>query len=119
MAEEFSMNIALRQGNALNPLMFIMVMMLVNRKVSLRSSMERMLYADDLAVMVESGREMQEVLGKWNEAFGKHWLKMSMEKTEVMWVGQQRKEMNIRLEGKEIRQGHRFEVSGGNSDRGW
>ena len=42
--------------------MFIMVMELVSRKVSLRGSMGRMLYADDLAI-VESGQEMQEVLG--------------------------------------------------------
>ena len=34
---------------------------------------------------------MQEVLGEWKEAFGKHGLKMSMEKTKVMWVVQQRK----------------------------
>ena len=38
---------------------------------------------------------------------------MSMEKTEVMWFGQQRKRMNIRLEGKEIKQGNRFEYLGG------
>ena len=40
--------------------------------------------------------EVHEVLGEWSEAFGKHGQKMSMEKTEVMWVRQQRKEMNIR-----------------------
>ena len=85
------MNISLWQGSALSPLMFIMVMVLVTRKVSLRGSMGRMLYVDDLAVVVESGRDMQEVLGEWKEAFGKHWLKISVEKTEVMWVGQQRK----------------------------
>ena len=50
-----------------------------------------MLYAADLAVVVESGREMQEVLGEWKEAFGKQRLKMSKEKTEVMWVGQEKK----------------------------
>ena len=71
--------------------MFIMVMELVSMKVSLRGSMERMLHVNNLAVVVESGQEMQEVLGEWKEAFWKHWLKMSMEKTEVMWVGQQRK----------------------------
>ena len=64
MSEEFSVNICLRQGSALNPLMFIMMMELVSRKVSLRGSMGRMLYADDLAVVVESGQEMQEVLGE-------------------------------------------------------
>ena len=29
--------------------------------------------------------------GEWKEAFEKHGLKMSMEKTEVKWVKQQRK----------------------------
>ena len=62
MSEEFSVNIRLRQGSALSPLMFIMVMELVSRKVSLRGSMGRMLYPDDLAFVVESGQEMQEVL---------------------------------------------------------
>ena len=56
---------------------------------------------------------MQEVLGEWKEIFGKHGLKLCMEETEVMWVGQQRKETNIRLEGKEISQGNRFQYLGG------
>ena len=38
MSEEFSVNIGLRQGSALSPVMFIMVMELVSRKVSLRGS---------------------------------------------------------------------------------
>ena len=40
---------------------------------------------------VGSGREMQEGPGEWMEAFGKHGLKISQEKTEVMWVRQQGK----------------------------
>ena len=39
--------------------MFIMVMELVSRNVSLTGSMWRILYADDLAVVVASGWEMQ------------------------------------------------------------
>ena len=31
-----------------------------------------------------------------------HGLKMNLDKTEVMWVGKQRKELNIRLEEKDI-----------------
>ena len=64
MSEEFSMNNGLRQRSALSTIMFIIVMELVSRKVSLRDSMVRMLNADDLAVVVESGQEMQEVLGE-------------------------------------------------------
>ena len=91
MPEEFSVNIGLKQGSALSPLVFIMVMELVSRKMSFRGRMGRMLYVDDLAVVVESEWEMQEVLGEWKETFGNHGLKMSMERTGVMWVRQQRK----------------------------
>ena len=57
---------------------------------------------------------MGDAEGTWNgrRHFGKHGLKMSMEKSEVMWVRQQGKEMNIRLEGRGIRQGNRFEDLG-------
>ena len=78
MSEEFSVNIVLRQGSALSLLMFIMVMELVSRKVSLRRILGRMLCLDNLAVVVESAWEMQEVLWEWKEAFEKHGLRMSM-----------------------------------------
>ena len=71
--------------------MLIMVMKLVCRKVSLRGNMGKMLYVDDLPILVESAWEIKEVLGEWKEEFGRHGLKMSMEKTEVMWVWQQRR----------------------------
>ena len=78
MSEEFNVKIGLRQGSSLSPLMFIMVMELESRMVSLRGSMGRMLYADDLAVVVESGWEMQEVLGEWKEmALGTKWKKLA------------------------------------------
>ena len=64
MSEEFSVNIGLRQGSALSPLMFIMVMELVIRKGSMTGSMGRILFVDNLAVVMESIREMQEVLGE-------------------------------------------------------
>ena len=39
--------------------------------------------------------------------FMKHGLKMNLE-TEVMWVGKQREELNIRLEEKDIKQVKNF-----------
>ena len=49
-----------------------------------------MLSADDLTVVVESGREMDEVLGEGKWPLEKHGPKITMEKTEMMWAGQQR-----------------------------
>ena len=91
MSKEFSVNNGLRQGSFLRSIMLIMVMELGSRKVSLRGSMGRMFYVDDLAVVVESGREMQEVLWEGKKTIWKHGLKMSLEKTQLMWVAQQRK----------------------------
>ena len=53
------------------------------------------------------------MLEEWKGVFEKHGLRMSLEKTEVMWVGHQREELNIRLDGKEIKQVDGFEYLGG------
>ena len=44
----------------------------------------------------------------------KHGLKMNVDKTEVMWIGKQREELNIMLEGKDIKQIKNVVYLGGN-----
>ena len=51
---------------------------------------------------------------KWPKTSSKHGLKMNLDKTEVTWVGKQREELNIRLEGKYIKQVKNVEYLGGN-----
>ena len=46
--------------------------------------------------------------------FKKHGLKMNLDKTKVMWVGKQREELNIRLDGKDIKQVKGCVYLGGN-----
>ncbi len=46
--------------------------------------------------------------------FKEHGLKMNLDKREVMWVGKQREELNIRLEGKDIKQVKNYVYLGGN-----
>ena len=46
--------------------------------------------------------------------FKKHGLKMNIDKTEVMWVGKQREELNIRLEEKDVKQVNNFVYLDGN-----
>ena len=50
------------------------------QKVSTRDILSNLIYADDVA-------DLQERLVKWKEIFGKHGLRVSLEKTEVLWVG--------------------------------
>ena len=113
LSEEFPVNIGLSQGSALSPLLFIMVMEIISRKISTKDILRKMMYADELVIIAESKQDLQEVLEEWKGVFEKHGLRMSLEKTEVMWVGHQREELNIRLDGKEIKQVDGFVYLGG------
>ena len=114
MSNEFQVNIGLRQGSALSPLLFILVMELISRKISTTDAMKKIMYADDLVIVAEHREELQDALEEWNDMFKKHGLKMNLEKTEVMWVGKHREELNIRLEGKDIKHVKNFVYLGGN-----
>ena len=69
--------------------------------------------ADDLVSVAENREELQGALEEWNQMFKKHGLKMNIDKTEVMWVGKQREELNIGLEGRYIKQVKNFVYMGG------
>ena len=73
-----------------------MVMEIISRKISSKDILRKMMYADDLAIIAESKQELQEVLEEWKGVFEKHGLRISLEKTEVMWIGHQREELNIK-----------------------
>ena len=75
----------LRQGGALCPLLLILVMNLVSRKIITtlnRCSEED--YVRRRSLQLEHLEELQGALEEWNEMFKKHDLKMNLYKTEVM-----------------------------------
>ena len=108
MSEQFSVNIGLRQGSALSPLLFIVVIELISRKVSMKNASRKLLYADDLAIVAEDKEELNESLEEWKEAFKQHGLRVNLEKTDVLSIGAHREELNIKLEGRTIRQNNSF-----------
>ena len=81
LSEEFPVNIGLRQGSALSPLLFNMVMELISKKISTKDVLRKTMYADDLVIIAESKQKLQEVLEEWKGVFKKHGLRMSLEKT--------------------------------------
>ena len=55
LSEEFPVNIGLRQGSDFSPLLFIIVMELISRKISTKDVvLRKMMYANDLAIIAES-----------------------------------------------------------------
>ena len=82
------MDVGLRQGSALSPLLFITVVEMISRKASTRDILRKLLYDDDLAVVADSEADFQERFLDWKEI--KRDLRVSLEKTEVLRVGQQK-----------------------------
>ena len=107
------MEVRLRQGSALSPLLFIAVLEVISWKVSTRDILRNLLNADELASVADSEADLQERLVDWKEIFGRHRLNVSLEKTEVLWVGQQKKDLDIRPDGKKLNQRDSFVYLGG------
>ena len=112
-SEEFEVKIGLRQGSVLSPLLFIAVLDLISRKTVVNDALKKLLYADDLALVANGKQELQETLDEWNGLFARHGLKVNVEKTEVLYIGHQREELDIELEGKKLTQGDSFVCLGG------
>ena len=72
------------QGN--DPLLFIMVVALISRKISMKDVLRKGMYANDLAMIADTKQELQELLEEWKWVFKKHGPIMRREKTEEMWV---------------------------------
>ena len=107
-SDEFEVNIGLRQGSVLSPLLFIAVLDLISRKMVMKDAMKKLLYAEDLT-LVENGKlELLEKLEEWNGLFTRPGLTINVEKTEVLHIGHQREELDIKLEGKKLTQGDSF-----------
>ena len=57
-SKTFGVRVGRRQGSALSPLLFIMVMNLIRGKVSEQEELKKILYADDLAVVADDKEDI-------------------------------------------------------------
>ena len=57
-SEQFGVGVGLRQGSALSPLLFMLVMNLISGKVSEQEQLKKILYADDLAVVADNKEDL-------------------------------------------------------------
>ena len=79
----------------------------------MKDTSRKVLYADDLAIVAEDKEELNELLEEWKEAFKQHGLRVNLENTEVLSIGAHREELNIKLEGRTMRQNNSFIYIGG------
>ena len=111
LSNEFDVKVGLRQGSVLSPVLFNVVMELISGKIG-GDALGKLMYADDLAVMASDGKELEEVLRRWQAEFRRHGLKVNVEKTEVMWIGEE-KRLEVRMDGQLLKQVEHFVYLGG------
>ena len=80
------MDVGLGQGSALSSLLLSAVVEMISRKATTSDILRKLIYADDLAVVADSEADLQERFVEWKEIFGRHGLRDSLEKTEVLCV---------------------------------
>ncbi len=86
ITEEFEVGVGVHQGSALSPLLFIIVMDRVSKRVRGGLPWE-LLYADDLVLMAQSLDELRDRLNKWKGDMEAKGMRVNMGKTKVMWTG--------------------------------
>ena len=104
-SEVFEVKIGLSRGRVLSPLLFIVVLALISRKTVMKDSMKKLLYAEYMALAANGKQQLQETLEEWIALFTRYGLKISLEKTEVLHIGHQREQLDIKLEGKKRTRG--------------
>ena len=64
-------------------------------------------------MVADNKEDLQKTLQEWSNVFRKHGLRMNLEMTEVMWIGEQEVDLNEVLDGKTIKQVNSFVYLGG------
>ena len=67
VSDEFGIHIGLRQGSALSPLLFIVVLELISRNVTMKDEPRKLLHSDDLAIVYDNKHELQVALEEWKD----------------------------------------------------
>ena len=87
LSDWFNVKVGLHQGSALSPLLFIIVMDVITKKVKGGLPWE-LLYADDLVLMADDETELKKMLKSWKDTLEEKGLKVNLGKTNVMWGGE-------------------------------
>lgn len=111
----FEVRTGVRQGGVLSPLLFIIYMDKCLREICQESeATETFAYADDVAVITETAEQLQTEMENWERGLVRNGMKMNRQKTEVMYVGRRREEMNIEIGQETLKQVEDFSYLGVN-----
>ena len=110
--EWFEVKTGVRQGGVVSPLLFIIFMDRCMKEINEGSDSLTLAYADDVAVICDNERKLQETAEKWNRIMNEYGMKININKTEVMSISRQDKQLNIRIGNGQLRQVTSFDYLG-------
>ena len=82
-SSEFGVEVGVHQGSVLSPLLFIIVLEELSKKLRVGLPWE-LLYADDLALIAESEEELIEKIRRWKDGMEEKGLRVNVTKTKVL-----------------------------------
>ena len=97
LSSSFSVKVAVHQGSALSPLLFIMVMDVLTEDVRDRSLIE-LLYADNLVLREESLNDVMDKYKRWKNAVEGKGLRVHVDKTKGMLLSFKKKSSVLKVD---------------------
>ncbi|XP_076036005.1 uncharacterized protein LOC143021967 [Oratosquilla oratoria] len=99
----FQVRTGVRQG-VISPLLFINFMDRCMKEINHVNNTIMLAYADDVAVIWSSEEELQEMTGRWNKVMNDNGMKININKTEVMSITRNERNIEIRIGEAQLKQ---------------
>ena len=83
LSEEFEVNVGVHPGLVLSPLLFAIMIDVVTNEIK-ESTLQEILYVDDIVLIAETMADLHEKFSSWKSALESKCLKVNLVKTKVM-----------------------------------
>src|SRR6201990_3668881 len=93
-----------KQGSVLSPMLFALYLDNCLKRICIKENREgTLVFADDAAVIISGTEDLQEAVNRWNDVLNSMGMKINREKTEVMVIAMERKEIVVNIEGTRLK----------------
>ena len=111
VTEGFEVKVGLRQGSALSPCLFAMVMDRMTDHIR-EEAPWTMMFADDIMICSESKEQVEEKLESWRYVLERRGMKVNRRMTEYMCVNERQVNGIVKMQGEEVAKVEDFKYLG-------